>query len=316
MNEFDLIKKYFNFTSKHALLGIGDDAALIPLNKNELMAISMDTLNIGHHFTDDSDPYYLGWKSLAVNISDIVSMGGQPRYALLSISLKNLDVNWIGKFTKGIKACAKKYSIEIIGGDTNKGSTSISIAIMGNVSSKNVLKRSGAIPEDEIWVTNEVGYAALHFNQHSLLPKHKKSISNCLKKRSQEEFLKPQPPLEFIQETKSMINSAIDLSDGLVGDLKHILKSSSVGAKIEINKIPMHKWFKENHQYELAICGGEDYQILMTASDKHHNKIQNLLKKHSLKGAMIGKITKDKKIEYSFYGKKIKLSMEGFTHFG
>jgi len=110
MNEFDLIKKYFNFTSKHAVLGIGDDAALIPLNKNELMAISMDTLNIGHHFTEDSDPYYLGWKSLAVNVSDIVSMGGQPGYALLSISLKNLDVNWIAKFTKGIKACAKKYN--------------------------------------------------------------------------------------------------------------------------------------------------------------------------------------------------------------
>jgi thiamine-monophosphate kinase len=187
---------------------------------------------------------------------------------------------------------------------------------MGNVSSKNVLKRSGAIPEDEIWVTNEVGYAALHFNQHSLLPKHKKSISNCLKKRSQEEFLKPQPPLEFIQETKSMINSAIDLSDGLVGDLKHILNSSSVGAKIEINDIPMHKWFKENNQYELAMCGGEDYQILMTVPHKHHNKIQNLLKKHSLKGAMIGKITKNKKIEYSLHGKKIKLSKEGFTHFG
>ena len=165
-------------------------------------------------------------------------------------------------------------------------------------------------------MTNEVGYAALHFNQHSLLPKYEKSISNCLKKRSQEEFLKPQPPLEFIQETKSMINSAIDLSDGLVGDLKHILNSSSVGAKIEINEIPMHKWFMENNQYELAICGGEDYQILMTASHKHHNKIQNLLKKYTLKGAMIGKITKDKKIEYSLNGKKIKLSKEGFTHFG
>ena len=102
----------------------------------------------------------------------------------------------------------------------------------------------------------------------------------------------------------------------MVGDLKHILNSSSVGAKIEINEIPMHKWFMENNQYELAMCGGEDYQILMTVPHKHHNKIQNLLKKHSLKGAMIGKITKDKKIEYSLHGKKIKLSKEGFTHFG
>ena len=316
MNEFDLIKKYFNFTSKNSILGVGDDAALIPLNKNEFIAISMDTLNIGHHFIEESDPYYLGWKALAVNVSDIVSMGGQPRYALLSISITKLDANWIGKFTKGIKSCAKKYNIEIIGGDTNKGSTSISIAIMGYVSSKNVLKRSGAIPEDEIWVTNEIGYAALHFYQNSLSTKYRQSISNCLKKRSQEEFLKPQPPFEFIQETKSMINAAIDLSDGLAGDLKHVLNSSSVGAKIEINEIPMHKWFKENNQYELAMCGGEDYQILMTAPCKHHNKIQNLLKKHSLKGAVIGKVTKDKKIEYSLHGKKIKISKEGFTHFG
>lgn len=316
MNEFDLIKKYFTFTSKHAYLGVGDDAALIPLNKNEFMAISMDTLNIGHHFNEDSDPYYLGWKSLAVNVSDIVSMGGQPRYALLSISLKEVDVNWIGKFTKGIKACAKKYNIEIIGGDTNKGSASISIAITGNVSSKNVLKRSGALPEDEIWVTDEIGYAALHFNQYSQLPKYKQSISNCLKKRSLEEFQKPQPPLEFVQEAKSMINSAIDLSDGLAGDLKHILNSSSVGAKIEINAIPMHKWFKENNQFELAMCGGEDYQILMTIQQKYHSKIQNLLKKYSLKGAMIGKITKDKKIEYTLNGKKIEVSKKGFSHFG
>ena len=116
MNEFDLINKYFNFPTVYADLGIGDDAALISKNKNEFYAISVDTLNLNHHFTNTSDPFYLGWKSLAVNISDIVAMGGIPRYALLSLSIVKPDASWLSKFAKGLRACAKKYNVELIGG--------------------------------------------------------------------------------------------------------------------------------------------------------------------------------------------------------
>ena len=202
MNEFDLINKYFNFPSISADLGIGDDAALINKNKNEFYAISVDTLNLNHHFTKTSDPYYLGWKSLAVNISDIVAMGAMPKYALLSLSILEPEDSWLSKFAKGLRTCAKKYNVELIGGDTNKGSPSISITIIGDVLKKNVLRRDQVQINDEIWLTNEVGYAALHFQYDSIPQKNRQTISNCLKKSAHEGFVKPMPPLDFIQKQK------------------------------------------------------------------------------------------------------------------
>ncbi len=316
MNEFDLINKYFNFPSISADLGIGDDAALINKNKNEFYAISVDTLNLNHHFTKTSDPYYLGWKSLAVNISDIVAMGGMPKYALLSLSILEPEDSWLSKFAKGLRACAKKYNVELIGGDTNKGSPSISITIIGDVLKKNVLRRDQVEINDEIWLTSEVGYAALHFQYNNIPQKNRQTISNCLKKSAHESFVKPIPPLGFIQKAKSLIHSAIDLSDGLAGDLQHITLKNGFGAKIYIDKIPMHKWFRENNFYELALTGGEDYQILFTAPKKNNNKINSLLKKFSMKGAMIGHVSNKKSIQYELDGQPFYLSKDGFRHFG
>ena len=316
MNEFDLINKYFNFPSISADLGIGDDAALFNKNKNEFYAISVDTLNLNHHFTNTSDPYYLGWKSLAVNISDIVAMGGMPKYALLSLSILEPEDFWLSKFAKGLRACAKKYNVELIGGDTNKGSPSISITIIGDVLKKNVLRRDQVQIKDEIWLTNEVGYAALHFQYDSIPQKNRQTISNCLKKSAHQGFVKPMPPLDFIQKAKSLIHGAIDVSDGLAGDLQHITLKNGFGAKIYIDKIPMHKWFRENNFYELALTGGEDYQILFTAPVKNNHKINSLLKKFSMKGAMIGHVSNKKSIQYELNGQPFYLSKDGFRHFG
>ena len=316
MNEFDLINKYFNFPTVYADLGIGDYAALISKNKNEFYAISVDTLNLNHHFTNTSDPFYLGWKSLAVNISDIVAMGGIPRYALLSLSIVKPDASWLSKFAKGLRACAKKYNVELIGGDTNKGSPSISITIIGDVLKKSVLRRDKVKVNDEIWLTNEIGYAALHFHYNKIPQKNRQAISSYLKKSAHENFIKPMPPLNFIQKAKNFINGAIDLSDGLAGDLKHISLKNGFGAEIYIDKIPMHKWFRENNFYELVLTGGEDYQILFTSHKKNHNKINNLLKKLSMTGAMIGYVSNKKRIQYKLHGQPFHLSKDGFRHFG
>lgn len=315
MNEFEIINKYFNFASHTAILGIGDDAALISKNKKEYTAISTDTLNLDYHFTNQSDPYYLGWKSLAVNISDILAMGGTPKYALLSLSIEKLDKSWLAKFSKGLRACAKNYDTEIIGGDTNKGSKSISITIIGDVNKNNVLKRDALKANDELWLTDEIGYAALHFQQSTIPKKDKKKISNCLKKKCCNEFLKPSLPFNFINDAKTFINAAIDLSDGLAGDIKHLCQKNGYGAKVELNNLPIHKWFVDSKHYEIALAGGEDYQILFTASRKHHNKILNLLKIHNHKGSMIGTVTKTKEISYFLDGSSYNLKKDGHNHF-
>ena len=159
--EFSLIDKYFNLYKTKAFRGIGDDAALIKKDSNHLWAISTDMLNEKTHFLPNTDPFNLGWKALAVNISDIYAMGGVPRFALLAIALPKVKENWIKEFSNGLFSCAKQYGVELIGGDTTKGSLCISICILGEVFKKNALLRSNAKKEDDIWVTGELGLAKL-----------------------------------------------------------------------------------------------------------------------------------------------------------
>ncbi len=312
MNEFQLIEKFFKQPKKNAILGIGDDAAIIPKNKKDCLLLSVDTLSIDSHFTKQSDPYYLGWKALAVNISDIVAMGGVPTFALLSLTVEDINKKWLSKFSQGIKACAKKYNVELIGGDTNRGSMSVSVTIIGDSPRKNVLTRSAANINDDIWISDEIGYAHLGF----ALSKHGPTMSNCLKKRALQAFLKPEPPMNFILDNKKYMHAAIDISDGLVSELEHISVEQKLGAKIDVDSIPMHKWFKEHNNQELALTGGEDYQILFTANKKNRNKINNSLKKNKLKGGVIGTITNSKKVEFEHKGKLVNYKKGGFKHFG
>ena len=151
--EFALINKYFNLHKTKAYKGIGDDAALIKKDNNYLWAISTDMLNEKTHFLPNTDPFNLGWKALAVNISDIYAMGGVPKFALLAIALPKIKTGWMEEFSNGLFSCAKEYRVELIGGDTTKGSLSISICILGEVLKKNALLRSNAKKEDDIWVT-------------------------------------------------------------------------------------------------------------------------------------------------------------------
>lgn len=159
--EFSIISKYFDIKKTKVFKGIGDDAALFIKDKKYYWAISTDTLNEKTHFLPHTGPFNLGWKSLAVNISDINAMGGNAKFALLSISLPDINESWIKEFSKGFFSCAKKYGVELIGGDTTKGPLSINVCILGDVERKNVLLRSNAKPQDDVWVTGEVGLAAL-----------------------------------------------------------------------------------------------------------------------------------------------------------
>jgi thiamine-monophosphate kinase len=312
LKEFEIIEKIFKRTSSSIFLGIGDDAALFQKNKKEFWVISQDTLNIDTHFLSNTDPENLGWKSLAVNVSDILSMGGNPRYALLSMSVPSANQVWIKKFSNGFFKCAKNYGVELIGGDTTKGSLSISICILGEALQKNVLLRSNAKLNDDIWVTGELGLAALGLKYI----KKKFDAPKVLIKNAIKALEKPQPIDVDMKKLAKLFNSAIDLSDGLVPDLNHVLNKSALGADIFLESLPMPKWIRENKAYSLVLKGGDDYQLLLTAPKSSYKKIIEFSIVNQIKMSHIGAMTKTKKIAIiKSDGRLLNYKEKGYDHF-
>jgi len=310
--EFSLIDKYFNLHKTKAYKGIGDDAALIKKDTNNLWAISTDMLNENTHFFQNTDPFNLGWKALAVNISDIYAMGGLPKFALLAIALPKIKAGWMEEFSNGLFSCAKEYGVELIGGDTTKGPLSISICILGEVLKKNALLRSNAKKEDDIWVTGELGLAALG------LAKLQKKIQlpKSLSKKAIGALEKPMLHSSIIKIMARLSNSAIDISDGLIADLSHILKASKVGADLSLKDIPMNPWLKKNKLIDIGLSGGDDYQLLFTTPKKNRNKINLLSKVRSIKLTRIGSIKKDKSLKIiDNKGMLYKTKKKGYDHF-
>jgi len=310
--EFSLIDKYFNLYKTKAYKGIGDDAALIKKDNNYLWAISTDMLNEKTHFLPNTDPFNLGWKALAVNISDIYAMGGIPKFALLAIALPKIKSNWIEEFSNGLFSCAKKYKVELIGGDTTKGSLSISIFILGEVLKKNALLRSNAKKEDDIWVTGELGLAALGLAKLQ----NKIQLPHNLSKKAIGALEKPMLHSSIIKNMSKLSHSAIDISDGLIADLSHILKASKVGADISLNDIPLTPWIKKNKLFDIGLSGGDDYQLLFTAPRINRNKINLVSKMPTIKLTRIGSIKKDKRLNIIDHkGKLYKQKKRGYVHF-
>ena len=310
--EFSIISKYFDIKKTKVFKGIGDDAALFIKDKKYYWAISTDTLNEKTHFLPHTGPFNLGWKSLAVNISDINAMGGNAKFALLSISLPDINESWIKEFSKGFFSCAKKYGVELIGGDTTKGPLSINVCILGDVERKNVLLRSNAKPQDDVWVTGEVGLAALGL----AALENKVMISPYLRKKAIKALEVPKIYPSKIKKLAKLSNAAIDMSDGLTADLSHILKSSEVGADIYLDDLPMNLWIKKNGYYDYGLNGGDDYQLILTASKKNRLKINKLNALPSIKLTRIGVIKKGRKLNIiDSNGKPYNLKIKGFVHF-
>ena len=311
-SEFEIIERYFKKKMKQTALGVGDDAAMIHVRNNYQLAISSDMLIENIHFLKNTNPSHLGWKSLAVNLSDIAAMGATPKWATLSISLPKINHAWLKKFSKGFFKCADKFGIDLIGGDTTKGPLSISITIMGESKKDEALLRSGAKINDDIWVTGQLGLASMGLanlqGQLKLPPRIK---MKCLR------ALEIPTPKTFLGSYLSRYaNSCIDISDGLIQDLKHILKASKVGASLLLNDIPCEKFIHTSKQYQFVLNGGDDYELLFTAAKKNRPFIKKIAKKTNTPVTMIGNITKKKALNIlSEQGKSIKFNPKGFDHF-
>ena len=311
-SEFEIIERYFKKKMKQTALGVGDDAAMINVQKNYQLAISSDMLIENTHFLKNTNPSHLGWKSLAVNLSDIAAMGASPKWVTLSISLPKINHAWLKKFSEGFFKCADKFGIDLIGGDTTKGPLSISITIMGEIKKNEALLRSGAKINDDIWVTGELGLASMGLasleGKLKLPPRIKIKCIRALET--------PTPKTSLGSHLSRYANSCIDISDGLIQDLRHILKASKVGASLLLNDIPCEKFIHTSKQYQFALNGGDDYELLFTAAKKNRSYIKKIAKKTNTPVNMIGTITKKKSLNIlSEQGKSIKFNPKGFDHF-
>jgi thiamine-monophosphate kinase len=286
MSEFDLIRRYFTRPSPGAVLGVGDDAALLRVTDGMELVVSTDMLVSGTHFLPDADPFLLGHKTLAVNLSDLAAMGAAPRWATLALSLPDADDDWLRPFSAGFFLLADEFGVELVGGDTTRGPLSLSVTIMGEAPSGQALRRSGAMVGDDIWVSGELGQAALglaHMQGKIILPDAFRI--SCLAALHQ-----PQPRIALGLALRGIASSAIDVSDGLLADLGHLLECSYMAAELTFDTIPAnmpHDIGKDLFQH-CVLSGGDDYELCFTVPASKRSMVEAISARLQLPLARIG----------------------------
>lgn len=313
-SEFDLIARYFTRPAPQATLGIGDDAALVSPGSGMELAISTDTLVEGTHFFNDADPRLLGWKCLAVNISDMAAMGAEPKFATLAITLPTVHEPWLAQFSEGFFECAQQYGVDLIGGDTTKGPLSITVTILGEAPKGNALRRSGARINDDIWISGQIGNAALGLA--ALQGKIAiEGLESCIAA-----LHTPQPRPELGLALRNRATAAIDISDGLLADLGHILERSNLGAEIRFDLIPRSTLLAAQMETDLGrfclLAGGEDYELCFTAPERMEPQLNEISGKLKLRLTRIGKVSAQKGLRLlDGRGKPMTVDFTGYDHF-
>jgi len=314
--EFNLIAKYFTRATPGADLGVGDDAALLRVSEGHQLAISVDMLVAGTHFFHDAAPYDIGWKSLAVNISDMAAMGAIARWATLAIALPEINEPWLAEFSRGLFACADTFKVDLIGGDTTRGTLNISVQIMGEVPTGQALRRDGAKPGDDIWVSGRLGSAALglaHLQGKTVL--HGEVAEHCL-----QALHAPLPQTALGLALRNQANSCIDISDGLLADLGHLLEASNLGATLTLESIGCHDHLRsrldESIIQQCILAGGDDYELAFTAPQSQRNAIEQLGRQLNLPISLIGQTTENPGVRVSYKQNMLDISKKGFDHFG
>jgi thiamine-monophosphate kinase len=314
-NEFSLIERFFSHTGKSPFpvaLSQGDDAAVVDVPVGKQLAMSVDTLISGVHFPEQTSAADIAHKSLAVNLSDLAAMAATPAWFLLSITLPKFDEVWLNEFSVSLKATSNQYQVELIGGDTCRGPLSITIQVTGLVDKNKYVDRKGAQLGDLILVTGELGNAALglaHLQQRVTLPVD--LIQPCVKALN-----RPFPRLELTDFLASYASAAIDLSDGLVGDLRHILDQSQKGAVIRLDSLPVNAWISSQQIYDFALTGGDDFELCLTVPVQYKGVIDDWNHNNPLcKLTHIGEIT-DSGYELVSNNKTENLNnWQGYQHF-
>jgi thiamine-monophosphate kinase len=289
-SEFELIRRYFTHRARHAVLGVGDDAALINVRRGCELVVSADMLVAGRHFLRDADPYRLGHKALAVNLSDMAAMGATPRWATLALALPEADTHWLAAFSRGFMALARRFGVDLIGGDTTRGPLNICVQIMGEVPRGAALRRDGARAGDDVWVSGTLGDAALALAALKRRIRLKPAeLAYCAAKLHQ-----PPPRIALGLALRRVARSAIDISDGLCADLGHILERSGVAAEIELAALPASRILRRYRDRVAArsalLAGGDDYELCFTAPRRARERVVRAGRRAGVALTRIGRI--------------------------
>jgi thiamine-monophosphate kinase len=295
LSEFDLIARYFTRplrADSRAALGVGDDCALVTTASGMQLAVSTDMLVEGRHFFPDADPKKLGHKCLAVNLSDLAAMGAKPLAFVLALSLPEARAEWLSAFSSGLFALADGHACELIGGDTTKGPLNICITIFGEVPAALTLRRDGARTGDDIWVSGTLGDARLALAAY----RDETVLDATSLAAAAERMHMPVPRVALGLALRGIAHAAIDISDGLIGDLGHILKRSNVGATLNIDSLPCGPMLAQQAQQmrrQFTLAGGDDYELCFTAPPSERGAVLAAAASASTAVARIGTIEAD-----------------------
>lgn len=314
--EFDLIARHFTRATPGAVLGVGDDCALLAPTPGMQLAVSSDMLLEGRHFSPQDSPAGIGHKSLAVNLSDLAAMGATPRWATLSIALPEADDAWLTAFARGFFRMADQHGIELVGGDTTRGALTISITVIGEVPPGQALRRDGAQAGDDVWVSGVLGPAALAlaYRQGRLFMEQVDAA------RVLPALYLPTPRVALGIALRGVASSAIDISDGLLADLGHILQRSQVGATLEFAALPTlpvaHAYLHEKVAVDCVLAGGDDYELCFTAPAERHDAVAAAAQSAGVAVTRIGHITAEPGLTViDADGQPLPIEHTGYDHF-
>ncbi len=315
MTEFELIERFFVRPVTKAALGPGDDCALLQVASGQQLAVSSDMLVEGRHFLSTVAPERLGHKALAVNLSDLAACGAEPLACTLALALPRADADFVGPLAQGLLALAERYGIELVGGDVTAGPLTLCLTVMGQVPVGQALLRSGARPGDTVWVSGTLGDARLAlevFRGRLALPaadfEAVRLAMEC-----------PEPRVALGQALRGVASSAIDISDGLLGDLGHVLRRSGVGAEIELAALPRSAVLAAQPaalQQDCLLQGGDDYELLFTAPAGHDAAVRAAALRAGVAVSAIGHIVAEAGVRvHNAQGRTLAVSTRGFDHF-
>lgn len=319
LSEFELISRYFKRPSKQQYssveTGIGDDCAVLNVPPEQQLLVSTDTLVEGVHFPEQALARDIAYRCVAVNISDIVAMGGEPQWLSLALTLPRAEDAWVEKFSVGFFEAADDFDVQLIGGDTTRGPLSITITVYGFAPYGSAILRSGAQIGDGIYVSGELGNAAAALHQ---IKRGKQCYPELIN-----QFYRPQPPVALGVALRNVATACIDVSDGLLADLQHILSVSEVGGELWLDVIPCSlklKQYCEVHDLdaiELACTGGDDYQLCFTMPSKFENKLLENLFQVDVTIKKVGRIVSGKSLQCLDANNAVKvMGRSGYQHFG
>jgi thiamine-monophosphate kinase len=316
-SEFELIARYFTRPVRHTVLGVGDDGAVLRPASGMDLVVSTDMLVAGTHFLADADPEALGWKALAVNLSDLAAMGAAPRWAVVAAALPSADEAWIAAFARGFFACAEAFDVDVVGGDTTRGPLNLAPTVFGEVPQGQALTRAGGRAGDDLWLSGTPGLAALGLaHRQGKVSLRDTAAAACLAALD-----RPQPRVALGLALRGLATAAIDVSDGLLADIGHILERSALAADIDFDRLPRAA-LAAGADIALArqclVAGGDDYELAFSVPPDRRGAIEALSARLGLPLTRIGSLRAGPAGELILRdaaGQPMPVGRSGFDHF-